>query len=39
MVDRRHQQPITVAAGGCTASFDVASCSIETAVQKRYFGG
>jgi hypothetical protein len=37
MVDHRHQQPITAAAGGCTASFDAARCSIENSAQKRQF--
>jgi hypothetical protein len=37
MIDRRHQQPITAAAGGCTASFDAARCSIETGAQKGHF--
>ena len=39
MVDRRHQQPITAAADGCTASFGAAPCSIETAAQKGHFAG
>jgi hypothetical protein len=37
MVDRRHQRPITAAGGECTASFDAARCSIETAAQKGHF--
>ena len=31
------QQPIAAAAGGCTASFDAARRSIETAAQKGHF--
>ena len=37
MVDRRAQQPIAAAAGGCTASFDAARRWIETAAQKGHF--
>lgn len=38
-VDRRDQQPITALTGGCTASFEAAHSSTETAAEYGHFAG